>query len=104
PWYGKPVEGAAAEGPFGRILDQQAFYERLAEADDFKLVHLDAHSHGPEGSLALWEGHHKVGWVEAGYPGDDSQTAQLMLENLACKVTAVEAARHCLKGFDPLAI
>jgi len=88
------------EGAFGRILPQPAFYERLREADVFELVRW-GEADLPDESLPLFDHGAPVGAVVHGYPGDDSQTAQLMLENLACKATAVEAARLCLEGRDP---
>ncbi|MGH2365945.1 MAG: glycine/sarcosine/betaine reductase complex component C subunit beta [Chloroflexota bacterium] len=99
PWYSDPLLSAALTGPFGDILDERAFYERLDRADAFDLVRRDGQP-GPTGGVSLCLGGETVGSVAAGYPGDDSQTAQLMLENLACKATAVEAAERCLRGVD----
>ena len=96
PWYCHPLTEAAAEGPFGRIYDQAAFYRLLKGSDGFGLVHFDG-----EGELPLFDGGRPIGWIEAGHPEDESQTANVMLENLACKTTAVEAVRLCLKDSDP---
>jgi betaine reductase len=104
PWHRQPVQAASVSGPLGRVLDQSAFYERLAEADAFNLVHVDLSaltSEIPAHGLALYNAGRTVGWVQAGHPLDESQTAEVMLENLACKSTAVEAARLCLAGIDP---
>jgi betaine reductase len=103
PWYRWPMESARAEGPFGRILDQQAFYQRLAEADAFDLVHMGS-GEVPPAAIALCTGEQQTGWVAAGHPDDASQAADVILENLACKASAVEAARVCLAGTDPTAI
>ncbi|HEU0167674.1 MAG TPA: DUF5940 domain-containing protein, partial [Chloroflexota bacterium] len=100
PWHQQLLDDANANGRFGRILDQAAFYQQLREADAFELVRWGT-SDPPEDALALFDGGRPVGHVVHGYPGDDSQTAQLMLENLACKATAVEATRVCLEGRDP---
>ena len=102
PWHAQPLPAPRAEGPFGGIHDQAAFYQRLAEADVFGLVHLSGE--GGEQGLPLFDGGRVVGWVEAGHPEDESQTANVILENLACKATAVEAARVCLAGVDPCEI
>jgi betaine reductase len=103
PWYRWPMESAQAEGPFGRILDQPAFYERLAEADAFGLVRLGLDDVQP-GGIALYTGGQPTGWIASGHADDASQTAEVILENLACKATAVEAARVCLADTDPATI
>jgi betaine reductase len=103
PWHRQPLEGATPSGGLGRIFDQRTFYARLAESDSFKLVHFNPEGDVrdiPPGGLGLCDGERGVGWIEAGHPHDESQTANVMLENLACKTTAVEAARLCLDGFD----
>src|ERR671932_179886 len=56
------------------------------------------------GALPLYAGGQQTGWVAAGHPDDASQTADVILENLACKASAVEAARVCLADTDPTAI
>jgi betaine reductase len=98
------MESARAEGPFGRILDQHAFYQRVAEADAFELVRLRPESDPPPGAIPLYSGEQQIGWIEAGHPEDASQAADVILENLACKATAVEAARVCLAETDPTTI
>jgi betaine reductase len=85
------------------MLDQQAFYARLAEADVFDLVHLGTDD-VPPGAIPLYAGEQQTGWIGPGHPEDASQTAEVMLENLACKATAVEAARVCLVDTDPTTI
>jgi betaine reductase len=104
PRFRQPMESARAEGQFGGILDQASFYARLAEADAFDLVHLDGSLEPPPGSAPLFDGERRVGWVNAGHPEDASQTAEIMLENLACKTTAIEAARLCLAETDPASV
>jgi glycine/sarcosine/betaine reductase complex component C subunit beta len=104
PWYRQPVESAAESGPLGRVFDQRTFYERLRDADVFRLVHLDLDGVVPDvpgDALPLHNAGQTVGWIEPGHPLDESQTANVMLENLACKATAVEAARLCLGGSEP---
>ena len=54
--------------------------------------------------LGLYQADHTVGYVVSGHPHDESQTAPNMLENLACKTSAAEAAKMCLAGFDPLRV
>jgi hypothetical protein len=38
PWYENLIDGAAAKGLFGDLVDQESFYALLARADQFKLV------------------------------------------------------------------
>lgn len=102
PWYRRPVHGASTVGPLGQILDQREFYRALSEADAFNLVHLN--SEPAEVGLPLFDGGRCAGWIGPGHPQDESQTAQIMLENLACKATAVQATKLCLEGFDPARI
>jgi len=99
PWFCTRMSEAKAEGPFGRIYDQAAFYRLLGKSDGFGLVHLD----GEVGNqvLPLFDGGRAIGWIEAGHADDESQTSNVMLENLACKATAAEAVRLCLRGHDP---
>jgi len=95
PRFRQPMESAREQGAFGRIFDQDAFYARLAAADPFNLVHL-SDAEPPENTTPLSRQGSAVGWVEAGHPEDLSQTPELMLENLACKTSAIEAARLVL--------
>ena len=104
PRFRQPMESAREEGAFGRILPQKAFYARLMEADAFNLVHFQSDEDPPPGSIALTDNGRPIGWIEHGHPEDASQTAEVMLENLACKATAIEAARLCLDGSDPARI
>ncbi len=101
PWYCRPVAAASAEGPFGRIYGQAEFYRLLNQADEFGLVHLDGQD---ETGLPLFEAGRAMGWIAAGHPEDESQTAGVMLENLACKATAAEAVRLCLGNSDPVEV
>jgi len=105
PRFRQPMESARERGAFGHIFDQAAFYSRLAEADAFQLVHL-SDADPPNAAAPLTSDGHPAGWVEAGHPEDLSQTPELMLENLACKTSAIEAARLVLTQTetDPSAI
>jgi glycine/sarcosine/betaine reductase complex component C subunit beta len=120
PWYEKLIEGAAPGGRFGDLLDQERFYARLAGADQFELVtfennwfeeraahHLFARTPRrrplPEvqalcdgGALPLYSGERLVGAFAAGHNEDATLTAEVLLENLAAKVTAAHALRSAL--------
>ncbi len=116
-WCALPREGSNATGPFGEILREEAFWGLLRLADDFELVHLDertdadlgklAHSEPAEtvaaeacrpGNLALHDGQGQlVGYVVPGHAGDTSQSAGILLENLAAKASGALALRHLLR-------
>jgi glycine/sarcosine/betaine reductase complex component C subunit beta len=115
PWYDKLIEGAIANGRFGDIVDQDRFYGRLARADQFNLVTLDekwfqehAAKHAnwkpaglrplaevralcEKGALPLHSGERLVGAFEPGHGEDASLVADILLENLAAKVTAAHS-------------
>ena len=115
PWYDKLIEGAVANGRFGDIVDQDRFYGRLARADQFNLVTLDEkwfqehaakHANGKpaglataggsqalceKGALPLYSGERLVGAFEPGHGEDASLVADILLENLAAKVTAAHS-------------
>jgi betaine reductase len=103
PWYRHLVERATEIGPLGRVFEQRAFYERLVSADMFGLVHIDR-ADVPPHATPLCDAGRTLGYITAGHPHDASQTAQIMLENLASKASAVEAATSCLADFDPLRV
>jgi betaine reductase len=103
PWWGDH-RVAPPVGPFGEILSQAAFYELMAEVDQFNLIKLKA---DPEpGELPLYEGETVVGAFAGDHALDESLSAQVLLENLACKAGAVHATRFLLaqSGIDPESI
>ena len=115
PWYDKLIEGAVANGRFGDLVDQDRFYGRLARADQFNLVtfdekwfqeHAAKHANGKpaglrplaevqalceKGALRLHSGQRLVGAFEPGHGEDASLVADILLENLAAKVTAAHS-------------
>jgi len=136
PWWSSPMPGAKAQGPYGEILGEDAFFGLLRLADDFDLVHLTpsmreralaalrghplfgsrdlskvgaepATPGGGEDGLPLHDGAGAVvGRVGGGYDQDQSQTPDILLENLAAKASGTLALLHLLKqaGLDPLAV
>jgi glycine/sarcosine/betaine reductase complex component C subunit beta len=124
PWYEKLIEGAATEGRFGDICDQERFYRSLASADQFNLVTLEekwfhervsTHANGKptrhrsaagvtalcdKGALPLYSGQRLVGAFEAGYPEDANLAAEVLLENLAAKVTAAHSLHELLNSLQ----
>ena len=126
PWYQNRVEAARAEGPFGRIVSQAALYGLMKLCDDFDLLTIDeqlaeqaraeltAFEHRPDRIVgvpaseleAIVEGgsglalHHQdrvAGFIRTAHEQDGSLTAAVLLENLACKATAVLAVSDLLR-------
>jgi hypothetical protein len=80
-------------------MDQVAFYDLLAELDQFELVRLKEEPR--PGELPLFQGDEVIGAFAPAHESDESLTAHVLLENLACKAGAVHAAlRHRL--WDPV--
>jgi hypothetical protein len=103
PWWQDPPPGDP-RGVFGDILDQSAFYELLAELDQFELVRMKEEPR--PGELPLFEGDELVGAFAPAHEADESLSAHVLLENLACKAGAVQATRALLAstGSDPASI
>jgi betaine reductase len=122
PWYDKLIEGAASKGRFGDLVDQDRFYGQLAGADQFNLVTLEEkwfQEHAAKnansktvrvgalaeitalcekGALVLYSGGRLVGAFEPGHAEDASLTADVLLENLAAKVTAAHSLGSLLNA------
>jgi glycine/sarcosine/betaine reductase complex component C subunit beta len=103
PWWAKQAGGHPV-GPFGEILPQQAFYELMAEVDTFGLVKLKEDP-GPA-DLPLFDKGEVVGAFAPAHDLDESLSARVLLENIACKAGAVHATRFLLaqSGVDPESI
>jgi betaine reductase len=124
PWYEKLIEGATAEGRFGDLVDQDRFYAQLGGSDHFELVNFDEqwfreraaqHWSGREprlcslteiearcakSALALYSGQRLVGAFEPGHEEDANLVAEVLLENLAAKVTAAHSLRSVLNALE----
>ena len=123
PWYDKLIEGATFQGRFGDLVEQNRFYVLLAAADQFDLVSLEngwfhdqdaqpnvlgkkLHSTTEiqalcdKGALPLYSGERLIGALEAAHPEDASLAAEVLLENLAAKVTAAHSLRALCKQLD----
>src|SRR5262245_56722351 len=124
PWYERLIEGATAEGRFGALIDQESFYAMLAQADQFELVSFEERwfhdrtgktsgRRAPrlrtlaeiqalcdKGALSLHSGGRLVGAFEAAHADDASLAAEVLLENLAAKVTAAQALRSVLEELN----
>ncbi len=95
PWWRHPVE-PRDEGPFGVIVDQAELYRRMQEADRFGLFKLDGAPAG-NGALTLTEEGREIGSMAGAHDVDESLSAAVLLENLACKATGALALEHVLR-------
>src|SRR5919204_1328588 len=88
-----------AEGPFGTLIPQAELYRRMADADPFQLFRLD----GSNSGLPIYDGATVLGSMAAAHDQDESLTAPVLLENLACKATGALALEHLLRqtGLPP---
>jgi len=123
PWYEKLIEGATSEGRFGDVVEQNRFYILLAAADQFDLGSLEngwfrdqdgqpsvgapklrstteIHALCEKGALPLYSGERLIGAFEAAHAEDASLAADVLLENLAAKVTAAHSLRSVCKRLD----
>ena len=123
PWYENLIEGATSEGRFGDVVEQNRFYILLAAADQFDLVSLEngwfrdqdgqpsvgapklrstteIHALCEKGALPLYSGERLIGAFEAAHAEDASLAAEVLLENLAAKVTAAHSLRSVCKRLD----
>lgn len=128
PWWRNPIKGASAQGPFGGITSEEAFWGLLKLADDFGIVQIaperlerarellratghwtpsdlerivrpakSADVNAPEGALPLYASDGSLaGHIARGHEEDVSQTADILLENLACKASGALAIRELL--------
>ena len=110
PWWGgreDPRPGSSDDGGehgprfvggHGEIIEQRAFYELLAEVDQFDLVRLKQEPR--PGELPLYERGEAIGAIAPAHDVDEALSANVLLENLACKAGAVHALRHLLSTAD----
>ncbi|MGH3043808.1 MAG: glycine/sarcosine/betaine reductase complex component C subunit beta [Gaiellaceae bacterium] len=95
PWWRHPVQ-PRSEGPYGVIVDQAELYRRMQDADPFGLFKLDGAPAG-NGGLTLTEDGRDVGSMAGAHDADESLSAAVLLENLACKATGALALEHVLR-------
>jgi betaine reductase len=125
PWWRHGDEGARDVGAAGRIVGEDSFWGLLRMADDFGLVDIEparldrardllggtglfseaelarvksaGRSASADGAITLHAANgDAVGRVANGYPGDTSQTSDILLENLACKASGALALKELL--------
>jgi len=104
PWWRHPATGADPAGAWGEVMDQPHFLELMASVDRFDLVRLGAEP--VPGQLPLFDHGRVVGAFAPAHESDESLTAQVLLENVSIKASAVHAVRDLLvrTGVDPSSI
>jgi hypothetical protein len=95
PWWAHPAD-PKREGPFGAFIDQEALYARLEAADQFQLLKLDGRE-PTDGSLPLYRNGDRAGVMLRAHDLDESLSASVLLENLACKATGALALEELLR-------
>ena len=95
PRWQHPV-AASAEGPFGVIVDEPELYRRMEQSDSFGLLRLDGAA-AQNGALTIGEGERVLGSMLPAHDLDESLSAAVLLENLACKTTGSLALEHLLR-------
>jgi betaine reductase len=96
PWWRHSGE-AKREGPFGVFIDEEELYRRLEAADQFQLLRLDGRE-ATDGSLPVYRNGDRAGAMLRAHDLDESLSASVLLENLACKTTGALALEHLLAG------
>jgi glycine/sarcosine/betaine reductase complex component C subunit beta len=101
PWWRSPVE-AKREGPFGVFVDEEELYRRMEAADQFQLLKLDGRE-AVDGSLPIYRNGDRTGVMLRAHELDESLSAAVLLENLACKATGALALKDLLRraGYPP---
>jgi glycine/sarcosine/betaine reductase complex component C subunit beta len=101
PWWSHPSE-PKREGPYGVFVDQDELYRRMEAADQFQLLKLDGRDPA-DGALSLYRNGNRAGVMLRAHDLDESLSASVLLENLACKATGALALSHVLArtGFPP---
>jgi betaine reductase len=94
PWWRHPAE-ARPEGPFGVFVDEDELYRRMEAADQFQLLKLDGRE-AADGALPLFRNGDRAGAMLRAHELDESLSAPVLLENLACKATGALALQHLL--------
>jgi hypothetical protein len=95
PWWSQPGN-AKREGPFGLFIDEEELYRRMAAADQFQLFKLDGRQ-AADGSIPIYRNGDLAGAMLRAHELDESLSASVLLENLACKATGALALEHLLK-------
>jgi len=97
PWSsGDRTDSAGRPGGW---LDQQSFYELLGRIDTFDLINWGTDATAPENKhLLLRDGPAVVGSLGPAHEIDEALQPLVLLENLACKATGVQALERLIHG------
>jgi glycine/sarcosine/betaine reductase complex component C subunit beta len=95
PWWGRLAD-PKREGPFGVFVDEEELYRRMDAADQFQLLKLDGRE-AADGSLPLYRNGDRAGVMLRAHDLDESLSASVLLENLACKATGALALEDLLR-------
>jgi glycine/sarcosine/betaine reductase complex component C subunit beta len=95
PWWRNATE-ATPDGPFGVFIDEEALYARMEAADQFQLLKLDGRE-AADGALPIYRNGDRAGVMLRAHDLDESLSAPVLLENLACKATGALALEHLLQ-------
>jgi glycine/sarcosine/betaine reductase complex component C subunit beta len=93
----RSATGRETTGRWGEIMTQRAFLELLDGLDEFDLVRRGEAANREVGELALRDGDDLFGSFVAGHDQDESLSANVLLENLACKASGVHALRDLIE-------
>jgi betaine reductase len=95
PRWQHPVD-PKTDGPFGVIVDESELYRRMELSDSFGLLKLDGAA-AKDGALTIGEGERVLGSMASAHELDESLSAAVLLENLACKTTGSLALENLLR-------
>jgi glycine/sarcosine/betaine reductase complex component C subunit beta len=90
------ANGGRSAGAWGEIMPQGRFLDLLAELDQFDLVRRGEDADPELGALELRNGGELYGSFVAAHDEDESLSANVLLENLACKASGAHALRVLL--------
>jgi betaine reductase len=95
PWWRHPAD-PRREGRFGVFIDEEELYRRMEVADQFQLLKLDGRE-ASDGALPLYRDGDRAGVMMRAHDLDESLSAPVLLENLACKATGALALEDLLR-------
>jgi hypothetical protein len=99
PWWTAASAGRP-RGPFGEIIPQHEFLQRLVSADQFGLVKPGDRHDSARGDLPLVSGGKTVAVIGSADGGDPALSAGVLLKNLACKASGAHALEFMLQAHD----
>jgi hypothetical protein len=89
-----------SEGPWGAIMPQRQFLDLLVKIDQFDLIRPGEEADEGAGELPLSDGGESFGRFVPAHGEDESLSAPVLLENLACKASGAHALGTLLDRND----